>query len=106
RGSPRATAEPICRRIQEKTGLRRDQVLLTSSHTHTGPLLALRPVPRSGLSVADAERTAEYTRQLQDKVVDVVARAAARPTPARLSWGGGSVPFVTNRRPFTPAGVV
>ena len=34
-------AEPTCQRISEKTGLRRDQILLNSSHTHTGPTLAL-----------------------------------------------------------------
>src|SRR5438128_431276 len=40
-GFPADVAEPICQRLQEKTGLRREQILLNSSHTHAGPLLNL-----------------------------------------------------------------
>jgi hypothetical protein len=48
----------------------------------------------------------EYTRQLQDKVVEVVVQAVGNLKPARLSWGGGVVHFVMNRREFTPNGVI
>lgn len=34
-------AEPICQRICEKTGLQRGQILLNSSHIHSGPILSL-----------------------------------------------------------------
>src|SRR5207248_11196063 len=47
-----------------------------------------------------------YTHELQDKVVDLVVRAAAHLEPARLSWGSGIVHFVMNRREFTPNGVI
>src|SRR5437762_6768418 len=40
-GFSAAVAEPICERIREKTGLSRDQILLNSSHVHTGPTLSL-----------------------------------------------------------------
>src|ERR1700691_3752054 len=33
-GFQAAVAEPICERIQKKTGLKREQILLTSSHSH------------------------------------------------------------------------
>lgn len=105
-GFSAAIAEPICERIREKTGLRREQVLLNSSHTHTGPTLSLQATARDGLSAGDAQRTAAYTRQLQDKVVALVAEAVSRLEPARLSWGGGIVHFVMNRREFTPDGVI
>ena len=36
-GFPAAVAEPICARLQQKLGLKREQILLNSSHTHTGP---------------------------------------------------------------------
>ncbi|GAI44598.1 unnamed protein product, partial [marine sediment metagenome] len=32
-------AEAICKRIKQKTGLKRRQVLLCPSHTHTGPVV-------------------------------------------------------------------
>jgi len=105
-GFPASLAEPICTRIRAKTGLKREQVLLTSAHIHTGPLLSLNAAARGHLSAADAARTVEYTRQLQTKIVEVVAQARAHLQPARLSWGGGVVHFVMNRRQFTPHGVI
>jgi hypothetical protein len=94
-------ADPIRQRIERQTGVAASSVLLSSSHTHTGPALSLDPTPRDGRKLADAERTAAYTKLLQDKIVDVVVEAAKEPQPARLSWGSGVVNFVMNRREFT-----
>jgi hypothetical protein len=105
-GFPASLAEPICRRIQDKTGLKREQVLLNSAHIHTGPVLSLNAAAHGNLSAADAARTAEYTKHLQGKIVEVVSQAAEHLQPARLSWGGGVVHFVMNRREFTPQGVI
>src|SRR5438045_228677 len=105
-GFPAAVAEPICERIGKKTGLKREQILLNSSHTHSGPTVSLRPPAKDAPNPGEAERTAEYTRGLQDKVGEAVEKAAAKLEPARLSWGGGVVDFVMNRREFTPNGVI
>ncbi|HEY7312314.1 MAG TPA: neutral/alkaline non-lysosomal ceramidase N-terminal domain-containing protein [Gemmataceae bacterium] len=105
-GFPVEVAEPICERLRRKAGLKREQILLNSSHTHTGPMLLLKATGGEGLTAAELERNVEYTRQLQDKVVDLVERAAARLEPAKLSWGAGVCPFVMNRREFTPKGVI
>ncbi|HYT91518.1 MAG TPA: neutral/alkaline non-lysosomal ceramidase N-terminal domain-containing protein [Gemmataceae bacterium] len=102
-GFPAAVAEPICQRIEKKIGLKREHILLNSSHTHAGPQLSLKATAKDG---GEALRTVEYTRQLQDKVVEVVVQAAAKLEPARLSWGGGVVHFVMNRREFTPNGII
>jgi hypothetical protein len=76
-------------------------VIVSSSHTHTGPTLSLDPTPREGKSLPDSERTAAYTRELCDKIVDAAAEAAKKVQPAKLSWGAGVVHFVMNRREFT-----
>jgi hypothetical protein len=102
-GFSAAVAEPICARIEKKTGLKRAHVLLTSSHNHAGPQLGLKVGAKGG---GEALRTIEYTRQLQDRVVAVVAQAAASLKPARLAAGSGVVHFVMNRREFTPRGVI
>jgi hypothetical protein len=94
-------ADPIRRRIEEKTGIPAGSVLLSASHTHTGLALSLDATPREGRTLADAERTAAYTRQLQDTLVQLVADAAKELSPARFSWGVGVVHFVMNRREFT-----
>jgi hypothetical protein len=103
-GFPAAVAEPICERITKKLGLKRDAILLNSSHTHAGPLLRVKASATDG--GGDSLRNVEYTSDLQDKVVEVVARAAEHLEPARLSWGGGVIHFAMNRREFTPTGVI
>jgi hypothetical protein len=105
-GLTAAVAEPVCERIATRTGLKRQQILLSSSHIHTGPALSLRARPGSEQTEADALRTVAYTRLLQDRLVEVVARALAHREPGRLSLGAGVANFVMNRREFTPSGVI
>jgi hypothetical protein len=101
-GFPSAIAEPICDRIREKLGWKREQIMINSSHTHTGPSLSLDPKARGSMSAGDAQRTVEYTRKVQDQVVEAVVQAAGKLEPGQLSWGVGIVHFVMNRREFTP----
>jgi neutral/alkaline ceramidase-like enzyme len=100
-GFPAEIATPIRQRIAEKTGVSATAVIINSSHTHTGPTLNLDPAPREGRSAADAERTAAYTKDLADKIVQIAAQANEMKQPAKLSWGTGVVHFVMNRREFT-----
>jgi hypothetical protein len=102
-GFPASVAEPICDRLGKKIGLKREQILLNSSHTHAGPQLSLKANKDAS---AEQVRSVEYTRQLQDKVVDVVLQASAKVEPARLSWGGGVIHFAMNRREFTPDRII
>lgn len=106
-GLSTAIAEPICARLREKCGLGREQILFNSAHIHTGPALSLDPKPRDkGASAGDAQRTVAYTKQLQDRLVEVVAKSLEKLEPANLSWGIGVAHFVMNRREFTPKGVI
>jgi Neutral/alkaline non-lysosomal ceramidase, N-terminal len=105
-GFPAEVAEPICERIQKKTGLAREQVLLNSSHTHSGPTVGLTVPPKEDSGPGEFERTIDYTRQLQERVVDVVAKAVERLEPARLSVGSGVAHFVMNRREYTNSGII
>src|SRR5579872_2016490 len=99
-------AEPICERIQKSTGLKREQILINSSHTHTGPQISLRMPKKDDPQEGEKLRTVEYTKSLQDKVVEVVEKAAKKLEPVQLSAGTGIVHFVMNRREFTPTGVI
>lgn len=101
-GFAAAVGEPICERIGMQTSLKREEILLNSSHTHAGPALSVDASVQEG----EALRTVEYTKQMQDQVVDVVVRALADLKPARLSAGGGVANFVMNRREFTPKGII
>lgn len=106
-GFPADVAEPICARISKKTGLKRSQILLSSSHTHTGPSTTTRTKAEGNLSPEDAKRLYDFTGWLQDRVVELAVEACEKePTPARLSRGTGVVNFVMNRREPTPRGVI
>jgi hypothetical protein len=105
-GFPADVAEPICERIQKKIGLKRDQILLNSAHTHAGPQLSLTAPPKDDPNAGEKLRNVEYTRELQDKVVEVVEKAVEHLEPARLSWGGGVIDFAMNRREFTNDGII
>jgi len=105
-GLSRAVAEPVCQRIQDKTKLVRSQILLSSSHTHSAPLLSLEERTETGVAPEDARNIVAYTRSLQDQLVDVAVRALSQLEPARLSWGSGVAHFAMNRREFTPRGVI
>jgi hypothetical protein len=105
-GFPAEIAGPIRERIEKETGIPARSVLINASHTHTGPTLSLDPTPREGRALADAERTVAYTRTVQDKLVAIAAEAAATLKPVKLSWAGGVVHFVMNRREFTERGVI
>ena len=103
-GFPADVAETICARIAKKTSLKREQILLNSSHTHAGPAISLRSVPKD--SPGEAQRTLEYTRQLQDKVVEAVMEATKTMAPAKLSHTSGVIHFAMNRREFTPDRII
>jgi hypothetical protein len=99
-------AEPIRQRIAHQTGIPLSHVLLNSSHTHTGPSVTIDESERwSNMTEEDARRTAAYTRELMDDVVEAVVEAAGKLQPAKLSHGIGLARFVMNRREATPTGV-
>jgi hypothetical protein len=105
-GFSAAVVEPICERLHKRTGLKREQILINASHTHSAPQLRLTGPGKGEPGSGEALRNVEYTRQFQDKVVEVVVRALEPLEPARLSWGGGVIDFAMNRREFTPRGVI
>lgn len=103
---PAAFVDPLTERITAKTGLQREQILLSWAHNHAGPNLSMKVTPGAGISVADAENRVAYTQWLINRIVDLVVQANARLEPARLSHGQGIINFVMNRREFTPRGVI
>ncbi len=107
-GLPATLTESIADSLRDKHSLARAQIMFTSSHTHSGPLLAeeypVYPVP--GLSLAEEEKVRRYTRWLPGQLVQVVSDALADLAPARLAWGIGRAGFAVNRREPTPQGII
>lgn len=105
-GFPRDLAGRIAERAEEKFQLRREQLLLNASHTHTGPVVEGSLVGAYELTPEDEARIRAYTQQLEDSIVGVIGRALAGLAPARLSFGTGMAGFAMNRRVPTAKGIV
>ncbi len=106
-GFPADVAEPICERISKATGLKRSQILISSSHTHTGPSTTTETKIEGDQASDEAMRLSDYTGWLQDRVVEIAVDALKQGgRAARLSRGAGVVNFVMNRREPTPNGVI
>lgn len=96
-----AVAEQILRRVMERTGLKRHQLLVNSSHTHTGPAIADSDAAAYNLNDEAVSVLRTYRQLLEDRIVTAVEQALSRMEPAELSYGVGVAPFVVSRREFT-----
>ncbi len=102
-----AVTEDIFKEVMARTGLKRHQLLINSSHTHTGPAIA--DTDASAYSIADraAAETRAYRRTLHQRIVAAVEQALTKLEPVELSYGTGVVPFVMNRRePTRDRGII
>jgi hypothetical protein len=105
-GFTRALAEPIAKRLKSRFGLKREEALFTSSHTHTAPVVREYSVFAYGLTPEQEAAVDRYSRQLEDSVVELVGAALKDMAPSRLSLGRGTATFGANRRVASPRGFV
>lgn len=97
-GFPRKISEQICAEVSKRCGLDRSRIMLTSTHTHCGPVLADALYDIYPLDDAQRTLVREYSAALVPKVVDAVAQALQSPEPAVLWKGQGATTFGHNRR--------
>ena len=85
-----ATVGPIRNAISSVAGIPPRQVIVTCTHTHSGPALIRTnyhiPVDKS------------YIGLLSQKLVDVASDAVAAAKPAKIGWGMGTAQIGFNRR--------
>ncbi len=85
-------------RIQEETGIPKEQILLTATHNHTGCDIVLSPDP------ADRAKAAEYTAYTMEKALEAVKKAMANKRHARYGYGEGKSYVNGNRDMATELG--
>ena len=88
----------ICRSLMKNHGLDRSQILINSSHTHTGPVVGNNLRTMYFLSDEANQKIDDYTERLVAKVADCGRRALDSFEPARLFFGTGQSQFGVNRR--------
>jgi hypothetical protein len=105
-GLPRGVSAAVAEDVRRRTGLPRGRLMLTSSHTHCGPVLTGLLSDMYDMPPDQVQKVNAYTDQLRGRMVTTVVKALADLTPARLAVGKGTAPFAVNRRKLTPHGVI
>ncbi len=93
-------AASICDQLHQQFGLKRDQVALCFSHTHSGPVVGRNLEPLHYRQV-DADQQAlidQYADTLRQHVVACVGKAVEAVEPVAVTWGSGTATFAVNRR--------
>jgi Neutral/alkaline non-lysosomal ceramidase, N-terminal len=97
-GIPQTIYQHTCTALKEKFALEPDQILLSATHTHCGPvlrgaLLDIYPLDQKQLALIE-----KYSTDLEAKIVETVGKALADLAPARVAAGQGTAGFAVNRR--------
>jgi neutral ceramidase len=97
-GFPQSIYQHTCAVLKEKFALEPDQILLSASHTHCGPVLRgalydVYPLDEHQVGLIEG-----YSNELEAKIIETVGKALANVGPARLAAGQGTAGFAVNRR--------
>jgi hypothetical protein len=104
-GFPSSLGDEVAARVERQYGWKRSQLLLSASHTHTGPMVWPNLSNLAVLPPGERERLIDYHEQLADGLVTVIGTAIGNLAPASVKYGQGAAAFAANRRQPTPAGV-
>ena len=99
-GIDRELSQAICAQIEKQHGLKREQIALFCSHTHSGPVVSknLRPMHEYLLPAEQKELIADYAKKLEEQVVALAGAAIKDLQPAKLTWQHTKCTFAVNRR--------
>jgi neutral ceramidase len=97
-GWPKGMSERVCAELKTRCGLDRSQIMLTASHTHSGPVLRDALYDIYPLDQKQRALIEEYSAALEKTAVATVVKALFQLTPATLWAGEGSTNFAVNRR--------
>ncbi len=106
-GIPAAMVQELAARVKEKFGVPRERLLVTFSHTHSGPVIAEdRTIDMYGMDAANVQVVAEYSRALPERFLEAIGAALANLEPCRLEYGIGKASFAINRRQAVQTGTI
>ncbi|MCE9532031.1 MAG: neutral/alkaline non-lysosomal ceramidase N-terminal domain-containing protein [Planctomycetes bacterium] len=105
-GIPRGLAEDVTKVVMKKTPLKREQISLTCSHTHCGPVVGDNLLDMYPLDAEQKQAVKDYTQKLTGWMVETIVKAFEERKPGKLSIGKGTSRFAVNRREVTAKGVI
>ena len=111
---PKPVSDKIRDELGKRLGLSRAQIILNSSHTHSGPEITGNELRYSYSKYVDTlhqtnglynRLSVEYSERLAAQVVDLVLKARRNLRPSRLYAMNGVVRFQVNRRSNKESGL-
>jgi len=104
-GLPQSIYRSVGAALKQKFGLAPEQIILSASHTHCGPVLRGALYDIYPLDEKQRSLIEEYSSELENKIVETAGTALADLAPARLAAGQGTTRFAVNRRNNPEGGV-
>jgi len=97
-GFPKSVSDNIRNRLEKEYKLSRAQIILNSSHTHSGPVLREGLADIYPMGTADMNKVREYSLWLENEIVRLAGKAMKSVKPANIYAANGVVRFQVNRR--------
>lgn len=97
-GIPQSIYRNVAGAVAKQFNLKSEQIILSASHTHCGPVLRGALYDAYPLDEKQRELIEKYSASLEAKMVETVGNALKDLTPARISAGQGNAGFAVNRR--------
>ena len=97
-GIDRATAQAVCERLEKKHGLQRSEIAISTSHTHSGPVVGRNLISMYSLDDENNRLIKEYTEFLIETITQTADAAFSNLAPAVIRYGAGQATFAVNRR--------
>lgn len=95
----------VCARAQRQYGLKRAELLIMCSHTHSGPVIRENLESMYDMNAAEMQHMRDYSAQLVANLTAAIGAALKDLAPAKLEVGHGQAGFAINRRQATATGV-
>lgn len=105
-GIPRELGEQVATEVEKKHGIKRDELILSASHTHSGPVIRENLIDMYPLTKEDAAKVEAYTKTLLADLVALIAACLKDMQPVSLKHGTGKATFAMNRREPTEKGII
>jgi hypothetical protein len=93
-GVPDAVYDEVSKRVSNEVAIHPPYLLLAAVHDHSAPA-------PFGMYGNDSAKSAAYTKDLEDKSIEVIRQAKAALQPARIGFGTGKAYVNINRREYS-----
>lgn len=97
-GFSKEVSDNVKKHLQQKYGLSKGQIILSSSHTHSGPVLSHTLVDIYPLTPGEDAKIVKYTSFFEKEIIRISEEALRSLKPAKVESENGITRFGVNRR--------